>query len=300
MLGRLSSSKAGTGGKSAQAARSAELREQGVTVCETFEPGATGAGAVIRELLLHRRETIAPTTEALLMAADRAQHVAEQIAPVVERGDWVVCDRYLPSSLVYQGVARGIGVEVVEAMNRAATAGVEPDIVIVFDVEDAIAQARAAESPDRLEAEGVAFHAAVRAAYRTLAAERGWAVVDGGVGHRGGAGLGTPRRCWQDGTVTGEKWDRVVGQDRAVALLRRAGAPSRTPGTRSGTDEASRCFAAAVIAPDDDRTWTSRCGGADVIEVDPADNRASNARGRSPRGTAAPSKETGRRSSFSR
>ena len=113
------------------------------------------------------------------MAADRAQHVAEQIAPAVERGDWVVCDRYLPSSLVYQGMVRGIGVEAVEDLNRAATAGVEPDIVIVLDVEDAIAQERAGDSPDRLEAEGAAFHAAVRAAYRTLAVERGWAVVDG-------------------------------------------------------------------------------------------------------------------------
>jgi dTMP kinase len=167
-------------GKSTQAARlAAELRERGVAVCETFEPGATGAGAVIRELLLHRRETIAPTTEALLMAADRAQHVAEQIAPAVERGDWVVCDRYLPSSLVYQGMVRGIGVEAVEALNRAATAGVEPDVVIVLDVDDAVAHARTGESPDRLEAEGAAFHAAVRAAYRTLAVERGWTVVDG-------------------------------------------------------------------------------------------------------------------------
>ncbi len=167
-------------GKSTQAARlAAELRERGVAVCETFEPGATGAGAVIRELLLHRGETIAPTTEALLMAADRAQHVTEQIAPAVERGEWVVCDRYLPSSLVYQGMVRGIGVEAVEDLNRAATAGIEPDVVIVLDVEDAIAHERAGDSPDRLEAEGAAFHAAVRAAYRTLAVERGWAVIDG-------------------------------------------------------------------------------------------------------------------------
>jgi dTMP kinase len=168
-------------GKSTQAARlAAELRERGVAVCETFEPGATGAGAVIRELLLHRRETIAPTAEALLMAADRAQHVAEQIAPAVERGDWVVCDRYLPSSLVYQGLVRGIGVQAVEDLNRAATAGVEPDIVIVLDVDDAIAQQRTGDSPDRLEAEGAEFHAAVRAAYRTLGVERGWTLVDGG------------------------------------------------------------------------------------------------------------------------
>jgi dTMP kinase len=181
MRGRFVVLEGGDGsGKSTQAARlAAELRERGVAVCETFEPGATGAGAVIRELLLHRRETIAPTAEALLMAADRAQHVAEQIAPALERGDWVVCDRYLPSSLVYQGLVRGLGVPAVEDLNRAATAGVEPDIVIVLDVDDATAQQRAGDSPDRLEAEGAEFHSAVRAAYRTLGGERGWTLVDG-------------------------------------------------------------------------------------------------------------------------
>ena len=127
-------------GKSTQAARlAAGLRQRGIAVCETFEPGATGAGAVMRELLLHSREAIAPTTEALLMAADRAQHVAEQIAPALLRGEWVVCDRYLPSSLVYQGIVRGLGVDTVAAVNRVATASVEPDLVIVVDVTDAVA-----------------------------------------------------------------------------------------------------------------------------------------------------------------
>ena len=167
-------------GKSTQAARlAARLRDHRVSVCETFEPGATGAGAVIRELLLHRRETIAPTTEALLMAADRAQHVAEQIAPALERGEWVVCDRYLPSSLVYQGIVRGLGVDAVVGVNRMATGSVEPDVVIVLDVTDAIARARAGGAPDRLEAEGDSFHDSVRAAYRTLGRDRGWVLVDG-------------------------------------------------------------------------------------------------------------------------
>jgi dTMP kinase len=167
-------------GKSTQAAHlAAGLQQRGVAVCETFEPGATGAGAVMRELLLHSREAIAPTTEALLMAADRAQHVAEQIAPALARGEWVVCDRYLPSSLVYQGIVRGLGVDTVVAVNRVATGDVEPDLVIVVDVSDAVAQARAGTVPDRLEAEGDAFHTAVRAAYRTLADERGWVLVDG-------------------------------------------------------------------------------------------------------------------------
>jgi dTMP kinase len=167
-------------GKSTQARRLASsLRERGLTVCETFEPGATSAGVVIRELLLHDAAPIAATTEALLMAADRAQHVTEQIEPALAAGQWVVCDRYLPSSLVYQGVVRGLGVDVVEELNRAATGRAAPDLVVVLDVPDAVAVARRGASADRLESEGDAFHAAVRAAYRSLATARGWAVVDG-------------------------------------------------------------------------------------------------------------------------
>jgi dTMP kinase len=181
MAGRFVVLEGGDGsGKSTQSARLAtRLRDRGLTVLETFEPGATGAGAVMRDLLLHGREVIAPTTETLLMAADRAQHVAEQIAPALARGEWVVCDRYLPSSLVYQGVVRDVGVDLVEAVNRAATAGVEPDLVVVLDVPDDVAAARAGDTLDRMEAEGEAFQSAVRAAYRSLAAARGWIVVDG-------------------------------------------------------------------------------------------------------------------------
>ncbi|HEY7105432.1 MAG TPA: dTMP kinase [Acidimicrobiia bacterium] len=167
-------------GKSTQAARlAARLRERGVAVCETFEPGATAAGAVLREVLLHGREPVNATAEMLLMAADRAQHVDEQIAPALERGDWVVCDRYVPSSLVYQGVVRGIGVDAVDAVNRVATAGLSPDLVVVLDVDNAVAVTRSGGSRDRLESEGEPFHSAVRAAYRSLAAERGWRIVDG-------------------------------------------------------------------------------------------------------------------------
>jgi dTMP kinase len=181
MAGRFVVLEGGDGsGKSTQARRLASsLRERGVRVCETFEPGATPAGAVIRDLLLHHGAPIAETTEALLMAADRAQHVTDQIEPALAAGQWVVCDRYLPSSLVYQGVVRGLGVDVVEELNRAATARVAPDVVMVLDVPDAVAGARRASAADRLESEGDAFHAAVRAAYRSLATTRGWAIVDG-------------------------------------------------------------------------------------------------------------------------
>jgi dTMP kinase len=167
-------------GKSTQAAVLARtLRDRGCVVCETFEPGATAAGAAIRQLVLHSEEQLSPEAEALLMAADRAQHVAEQIAPALARGECVVSDRYLPSSLVYQGVVRGLGVDVVEAVNRAAIGTVEPDVVIVIDVPDAVARERGGDRSDRFEAEDDAFHAAVRDAYRTLAAELGWIVVDG-------------------------------------------------------------------------------------------------------------------------
>ena len=130
---------------------------------ETFEPGAGATGAVIRELLLHGPESIEPTAEALLMAADRAQHVAAEIEPALARGEWVVCDRYVPSSLVYQGVVRGLGVDLVEQLSAVATQGLEPDLVLVLDVSDDVAAARQGGEPDRLEREGAEFHAAVRA-----------------------------------------------------------------------------------------------------------------------------------------
>ena len=113
------------------------------------------------------------------MAADRAQHVAEVVAPALARGEWVVSDRFLPSSLVYQGVVRGLGVDAVRAANDGAVAGVQPDLVVVLDVSEAQARARRDGAPDRLEAEAGRFHADVAAAYRDLAASEGWVVVDG-------------------------------------------------------------------------------------------------------------------------
>jgi dTMP kinase len=171
-------------GKSTQVTRLVErLRGSGRTVVETFEPGATALGARIRAIVLDGPDASAggtnpaAITEALLMAADRAQHVAEVIRPALSRGDWVVCDRFVPSSLVYQGSARGLGVDVVATASAWATDGIEPDLIIVLDVDDAVADARRSQS-DRLEREGNHFHAAVRAAYRDLARSRGWAVVD--------------------------------------------------------------------------------------------------------------------------
>lgn len=179
-------------GKSVQVGLLAKhLVDEGEDVVTTFEPGATAAGSLIRELVLHRSDHVTPLAEALLMAADRAQHAEEVIVPALERGAWVVSDRHLPSSLVYQGVVRGVGVDVVESLNEPATARVRSDAVVVLDIPDTVAATRRPEPADRLEAEGSTFHADVRAAYRDLAPRYGWLVVDG---------TGTPdevaRRVW--------------------------------------------------------------------------------------------------------
>jgi len=168
-------------GKSTQAAILARrLRSEGRDVVETFEPGATARGALLRSVLLHDETDLDPYAELLLMAADRAQHVSELIAPAVARGAVVVCDRFSPSSLVYQGVARGLGVEAVEAVVEFAAQGVPPDVVVVLDVSESVARARLPEARDRFERAGAEFHAAVRGAYRDLAQQRGWVVVSGG------------------------------------------------------------------------------------------------------------------------
>ena len=167
-------------GKSTQARLLADrLRTLGRDVVPTFEPGATPAGAAIRALLLDGDAPIDPTTEALLLAADRAQEVADVIRPALARDAVVVSDRFVPSSLAYQGVGRGLGVEKVERLNSWATGGLEPDLVVVLDVDEDVVTSRRATPGDRLERAGTGFHAAVRAAYRTLAADRGWVVIDG-------------------------------------------------------------------------------------------------------------------------
>jgi dTMP kinase len=169
-------------GKSTQSQLLADwIRSHNVEAIETREPGGTPYGVRIRAILLDQVEPLDARSEALLMAADRAHHLAELIRPAQGRGDWVISDRHVPSSLVYQGVARGLGVEEVAAINKWATAGSEPDLVVVLDLPDSEVDARRTGrlgASDRLELEGDEFHASVRSAYRSLALERGWEIID--------------------------------------------------------------------------------------------------------------------------
>ena len=156
-------------GKSTQAELlRAALAAEGRDVVLTREPGGTVLGERIRALLLDG-DGMSPWAEAALFAASRAQHVDEVILPALERGADVVCDRYVDSSLAYQGIARGLGVEEVFELNLRATHHLLPDTTVLLLVDPAEAARRSGE-PDRLEREGVDFRARVDAAYRELAA----------------------------------------------------------------------------------------------------------------------------------
>ena len=148
------------------------LEERGRTVVRTREPGGTEVGQLIRDIVLHHRGDIVPRAEALLYAADRAHHVATVVRPARERGDVVLQDRYLDSSVAYQGAGRVLDAEEIRNLSLWATDGALPDLTILLDIDEATARTRlnAADKPfDRLEAEGDSFHARVRAAYLALA-----------------------------------------------------------------------------------------------------------------------------------
>lgn len=143
------------------------LAGEGREVVLTREPGGTELGERIRELLLDG-PAMGAWAEASLFAASRAQHVEQVIRPALARGAFVVCDRYVDSSLAYQGIARGLGLEEVLELNHRVTGGLLPDVTFLLLLDPEAAAARRAES-DRLEREGAALQAKVDAAYRTLA-----------------------------------------------------------------------------------------------------------------------------------
>jgi len=160
-------------GKSTQAELLREwLTDEGRTVVRTREPGGTEVGLEIRELVLHHRGDISPRAEALLYAADRAHHIATLVRPALARGEIVVQDRYLDSSVAYQGAGRVLDPTEVRRISEWATEDLLPDLTVLLDLDSASARTRldAARSRyDRLEAEASDFHDRVRSAYLALA-----------------------------------------------------------------------------------------------------------------------------------
>ena len=169
-------------GKSTQSRALADyLESREHRVCRTREPGGTPAAEAIRAVLLDPGNTgLDDRAEALLFAAARGDHAARVIRPALERGDVVISDRYMDSSVAYQGVARGLGAERITELSLWATGGLVPDLTIVLDVDPALGLARVI-GPDRLESEPIEWHARVRRAFLDIAsaAPDRYLVLDG-------------------------------------------------------------------------------------------------------------------------
>ena len=164
-------------GKSTQARLLAE--SLGPDCVAVREPGGTPLGERIREVLKDPRSEPSPRAEALLFAAARAELATQVIAPALASGRKVVCDRFLDSSLAYQGAARGVGLDVVRAINEPVLNGLSPDLTFLLDLDPDAAVDRSG-ALDRFESEGLGLQAKVREAYRALAASEParWAVID--------------------------------------------------------------------------------------------------------------------------
>ncbi len=167
-------------GKSTQVALLGHhLATLGREVVVTREPGGTPLGLELRRAILHG-EDLDPRTEALLYAADRAHHVASLVRPALERGAVVLTDRYLDSSVAYQGSGRGLGADEVERLSLWAVRGLLPHLTVLLDLDPAVGLARLTGDPDRLESAGDEFHRATREAFlaRAAADPGRWLVVD--------------------------------------------------------------------------------------------------------------------------
>jgi dTMP kinase len=166
-------------GKTTQLRRlGAHLRAMGRAVLETAEPGGTAIGGKIRQILLDAgNQELSPTAELLLYFASRAQNVNESILPALDRGEIVLADRFTDSTLAYQGCARGLGAEVVLALDKIACRGLRPDLTLLLEISpaDSLARARARNSAEtspetRMDEQGIEFHCKVHEAYEALAA----------------------------------------------------------------------------------------------------------------------------------
>ena len=161
-------------GKSTQVALLTEyLRGRGLEVLHTREPGGTDLGLALREAVLHSKNEIVPRAEALIYAADRANNIATKVRPALDRGAIVLQDRYLDSSIAYQGSGRDLGADEIRDLSLWATGGLLPDVTVLLDIDPVEGRARVTAQRgalDRLEAEGRDFHERVRAKFLELAA----------------------------------------------------------------------------------------------------------------------------------
>lgn len=174
-------------GKTTQARLLARrLRAEGHRVLTTAEPGGTRLGKGVRSTLLDPKRKIEPLAEWFLFEADRAQHVGEVILPALRRGMIVICDRYSDSTRAYQGFGRGLGLEVVDRVDRLATAGLKPRLTFLMDlpVTEGLARARRRGKLTRIEREQLRFHEKIRSAFLVLATREPdrIKVVDGRIG----------------------------------------------------------------------------------------------------------------------
>lgn len=157
------------------------LLPQGCDLVVTREPGGTALGCDLRQLLLHSRGDQAPcsTAELLLYAADRAQHVATTIVPALERGDWVLSDRFAGSTAAYQGHGRGLSLALIEQLEMIATGGLEPDLTLWLDLPlQRALERRSGRATDRIEAAGEPFLARVAGGFQALAEQRHWCRIE--------------------------------------------------------------------------------------------------------------------------
>jgi len=145
------------------------LREKGLDVVVTREPGAIGLGERIREILLNYDGDVSSNCEAFLFLADRAQHIDLIVKPAIEAGKVVLCDRHTDSSLAYQGYGRGVDLAQIKLLNKLATSGLVPDLTLVFDIDVETSMSRVGKVKDRMESAGVEFHEKVRKGYLEIA-----------------------------------------------------------------------------------------------------------------------------------
>lgn len=157
-------------GKTTQIERLKDYFEaQGRKVIMTREPGAKGLGTKLREILLNYDGEVSSNCESFLFLADRAQHIDTLIKPAIERGEIVLCDRHIDSTVAYQGYGRGLDLDRIHLLNDIATSGMKPDITFVFDIDVETAQERVGKTKDRMESAGLEFFKRVRQGFLEIA-----------------------------------------------------------------------------------------------------------------------------------